>query len=138
MTKIFADANFFIARFSEDDSLHSRALVQVKKLEHNDPEIWISNLVFGEIVTVLSQRVGRQRAIRIGNYLLSGDIRIAFVDEALNSLSWEIFQNIGKKNMGFVDCSILAVMRTEGIKKLLSFDEEDFSSLRRTYGFSFY
>ncbi len=34
---------------------------------------------------------------------------------------------MNKKNMSFVDCSILAVLQYEGINALLTFDQKDFT-----------
>jgi len=56
----------------------------------------------------------------------------------LQHKSWLIFQEIKRKNISFVDCSILTVMRYMGIKKLLTFDTADFAGLRRKYSFNFY
>jgi len=43
-----------------------------------------------------------------------------------------------KNNKVFVDCSTLAAMKAEGIKKLLTFDKKDFTSLKKEYRFGFY
>ena len=109
---------------------------QIRKIK---PQVFISNLVFLEIVTVLSQRCGREKAVRIGDRLIKEEkVGVLFVNENLTRRTWEIFKEIAKKNMSFVDCSSIAVMDAEGIDKFLTFDNEDFASLRRKYKFSFF
>ena len=138
MTKIFADSNFFIALSNPDDTLNEIAIQRSREIRDKKLPIVISRFIFSETVTVLSQRTNRQIAINAGIDMLSGQIGIVEIDQRVSDAAWKIFQDIGKKNMSFVDCSILAIMQAEGISKLLTFDREDFSNLRRTYDFSFY
>ncbi len=134
MIEIFVDANFFIALFYSKDSLHKRAITISKKLKKESIQLVISNLIFAEVVTVISQRVSRDIAIHAGQEIFKNPaVRMVYIDEYLHNLSWQIFQEISKKDMSFVDCSILGVMRAEGIQKLLTFDREDFSPLTRHY-----
>ena len=92
-----------------------------------------------EIVTILSQRRSRIIATAAGNYILSDPrVRIVHIDENLHRASWDIFQATSRKNMSFVDCSIVAVMHAENIKCLLTFDRTDFSPMRKRYHFSFF
>lgn len=139
MTKIFADSNFFIGLFNPADSLHKKAINTVQRLDKTKVQVYFSNLIFSEVVTVLSQKTGKKVAVEAGEELLKPDkYSIVHVGEDLSVLTWDIFQGISKKNMSFVDCSSIAIMQTEGINKFLTFDEEDFSPLRKKYSFSFY
>lgn len=135
---IFIDSNFFIALYNKQDALYNRAKQIAVKFKEKQLKLYASNFVFLETVTVLSQRSGKETAIAAGKKLLIGDYcTIVNVDEDLQHKSWLIFQEIKKKNMSFVDCSILAIMDYIGIKELLTFDITDFSSLRKKYSFSF-
>jgi len=137
--QIFVDSNFFIALFNLTDSLHPKVLKISRGLKRENPRLYISNFIFLEIVTVLSQRVNRETAVLLGNYLLKDkQLEVIHIDKKLNEITWEIFKSINKKNCSFVDASILAVMKREGIKKLLTFDKEDFLSLKRKYRFNLY
>lgn len=129
--KILVDSNFFIALFNPPDTLHQEALKISHKFRKETPELYISNFIFLEIVTVLAQRIGRTAAISLGDHLLKDkQLRVIHIDRRLNELTWEVFKGIKKKNISFVDCSILALIKTEGIRKLLTFDREDFALLR--------
>jgi len=137
--KVFVDSNFFIALFNPPDTLHQKAVAISRKIKKEKPRLYISNFIFLEVVTVLSQRVNRKTAITLGQHFLKDEqLKIINVNKQLNTFTWEIFKEIKKKNISFVDCSILAAMKTEGIKKLLTFDKKDFTSIKRNHRFSFY
>lgn len=136
---VFVDSNFFIALFNKKDALHEKVKKFHLRIKKEKPKVFISNLVFSEVVTVLSQRAGRRISFVAGDYLWSDeDIRIIYVTKELSDRSWQVFKEIPKKNMSLVDCSILTVMDAEGIEKLLTFDQEDFAPLRKKYRFSFF
>ena len=138
-SRVFVDSNYFVALFNPPDMLHKRALALARKIDSQNTALVVSNFVFLEIVTVLSQRRGRQVAIKVGEHLLTNSlITIIQVDELLQRESWHIFQNIIEKNVSFVDSSIVAIMKAEYITKLLTFDVDDFEKLRKRYQFNFY
>jgi|SRR3989344_1774820 len=138
-TRIFADSNFFIGLWNQADGLHAKAKEISGNLELHGIGLTISNFVFLEIVTILSQRRSRAIATAAGNYIFSDPrVRIVHIDETLHRTSWDIFQAAPQKNMSFVDCSIVAVMHAENIKRLLTFDRTDFSPMRKRYHFSFF
>lgn len=134
MDKIFVDSNFFVALYNSEDSLYERALATSRSLEKDPPRAFISNYIFLETVTVLSQRAGRKEAIIRGNQLLdNNNFQIIQITDSLQTSAWEIFCETPKKNTSFVDCSTIAVMQAEGIDKLLTFDREDFKPLLKKH-----
>ena len=137
--KVFVDSSFLIALFNPPDTFHPKAVAISRKTIKERPQLYISNFVFLETVTVLSQRVNRKTAVVLGQHLLKDQqAKIIHVNQKLNTLAWEIFKEIKKKNVSFIDCSTLAIMKVEGIKKLLTFDQKDFAPLRQKHRFSFY
>lgn len=139
VNKIFSDSNFFIALYNPSDSLHSESVRISQKIKKETPDIYISNYIFLEIVTVISQRIGRKEAVFLGNDILKDSkVNIIHIDDRLNKLAWQIFTRIPKKNFSFVDCSTLALLQFEEIRKLLTFDREDFKSLQKDYQFDLY
>lgn len=136
---IFADSNYFVALFNDRDALTGKADIVSKVLDEYGTTLVISNFVFLEIVTITSMKTGKEVAVEAGRSLLSNPrIRIIHIDEELQEESWRIFQQIRAKNISFTDCSIIAVMRAEGISTLLTFDETDFRRLQEPYGFKLY
>lgn len=137
-SRIFVDSNYFVALFNPSDALHRHALDLAERIDSQDIPLVISNFVFLEVVTVLSQRRGRKVAIDVGEHLLTNPlIAIIHVDELSQLESWRIFQNIKEKNASFVDSSIIAVMQSERINALLTFDIQDFKKLQKQYRFNF-
>lgn len=140
-SEVFVDSNYFIAFYNPSDSLHKPAVETERKLqaEASSTRFVISPFVFSEVVTVLSQRVGKGTATRVGRFLLSEEgPRIVQHDEKTQGISWGIFEKATNKNISFVDCSIIATMQTEGVSQLITFDKTDFRSLQKHYRFSFY
>ena len=137
--RIFVDANFFVALFNPQDTLYKEAIAKSQTIQKEKPLLVISNYIFLEIVTVLSQRVNRKTAITLGKHLLEDkQLQIVHIGTHLNNSTWEIFKEIEKKNISFVDCSSLVVMEFEEINKFLTFDRKDFAGLAKKYQFSFY
>lgn len=138
MDKIFIDSNFFIALANPKDSLHQKAVSVSDILQKNSSPLCISNYIFLETVTVISQRVGREEAISRGKQLLDESFSMIQVDLGLQNAAWEIFCETPKKNTSFVDCSTIAAMLAEGIDKLLTFDQEDFKPLLKKHHLSLF
>ena len=136
---VFVDSNYFVALFNENDTLYERARNIARQIEKEQRHLCISNLVFLEIVTVLSQRRGRTVGIEVGEYLRANPhITLVHADEFIHEKSWYIFQNTPQKNISFVDCGIIAVMKEENLKELLTFDQNDFKHLQSHCQFHFY
>jgi len=137
--KVFIDTNYFVALINPVDSLHKKSLLLARKIKQANYKLFTTNFVFLEAVTVVSQRVGRAVGVQLGKKLLNQDyLQVVHIDEQLQQSSWEIFRKIRKKDMGFIDCSILAVLNSLNIKKLLTFDQEDFAGLKKRFRFSFF
>ena len=136
---IFVDSNYFVALFNLQDSLYQKAIHIASVLDRKRINLAISNFIFLEVVTILSQRRGRTAGVEVGAYLQqSPDIKIIHIDEALQEDSWGIFQKTKEKDISFVDCSIVAAMKAEHILHLLTFDVKEFKKLQNRHRFSLY
>ncbi len=137
--KLFIDSNFFCALYNPADSQHQKALKIAGILRKKTPLIFISNFIFLEVVTIISQRIGRQAAVQIGGHLMDENkVKMININPQLNRQAWEFFQQIESKNMSFVDVSIPVVLSAEGIKNLLTFDADHFKILQRYFPFQFF
>ena len=137
--KVFVDTNFWIALLNTSDSLHQRAIATITKIRRESPLLFISNFIFLETVTVAAQRISKKAALFIGEQLLKDDqVSIIHVNQRIHLRTWEIFSRVKRKNISFVDCSILAIMEQEEIPYLLTFDRKDFYPLKRQYQFEFF
>ena len=137
---IFLDANFLIAIHKTNDQLHQNAMNLANIIDKNNLEMVTSNYVILEVLTVLSQRISKSVAIKASNLLLSKDSPITqiHINSDLDNQTLELFKTIKNKNISYVDCSIIAVMKSENIKLLATFDKKDFNSLQKIHSFKIY
>lgn len=137
--RVFADANYFVALLNPSDGLHGEAAKLTRTIGVDAISLVVSSFIFLEAVTVLSHRRGKEVARHAGAYLKTAPaIHIVHIDEFLQESAWNIFQRIPDKNISFVDCSTIAVMKAEHITRLLTFDMTDFRKLQDEYAFSFF
>ncbi|MDO8657351.1 MAG: PIN domain-containing protein [Candidatus Levybacteria bacterium] len=129
----FVDTNFLCALYNRTDSLHERAKQQVPLLKKFYPVI--SNFILLESYTILSQRAGKLNAIEFKKKIYNNnDYQIIWIDKEFENNIWKIFKKIKDKNFSYVDVSILAIIKQEKIKHLLSFDES-FKLLQKEFCF---
>ncbi|MBI2028640.1 MAG: type II toxin-antitoxin system VapC family toxin [Candidatus Levybacteria bacterium] len=131
---IFIDTNFLCALYNEKDALHEKARGIWPTLD--EFYYTVSNFILLEAYTILSQRVSKTQAIFFGNYVRKENpYTIFWIDRNLENDIWEIFKLIKDKDFSYVDASILAVMKKEKIKHLLSFDA-GFKNLQEQFKFN--
>ena len=136
---LFVDTNYFVAYFHIYDSLHAKALEISKTIDTDSTRLVLTNYVFLEVVTVLSQRAGKKTASTVGRHLKEAEsVTIIHIDTKLHEDAWRIFQEVKAKDISFVDCSTIAAMQADSIKKILTFDHSDFKKLQKQFRFSFY
>ena len=120
--RILADSDFLIAIFRENDALHTQALRLLKKIQKNKAELYISNWVRAEAVTVISFRLGMTEARLFADNLQEG-VGALFVDEVTFHQSWGLFLSQNKKGSSFVDCSNLILLEKFNFDGIASFDK---------------
>ncbi len=137
--RICVDSNYFIALFNREDSLYLSARRIADFLDIQEARLVISNFIFLEIVTVLSQRRGKSASCAAGSFLLVAPfIEIVHIDSVLQEESWNIFQKMSSKNVSFVDCSTIALMQAEDVNTVITFDRTDFSHFKKYFSFTFF
>ena len=133
---IFVDSNYFIALFNASDTLHPETVSIAENMVAQNVRLCISNYIVIEVLTVLSQRVGKQSAILAMESLSNNEqIKMIHVTEELHQQSLDIFKTVKPKNVSLVDCSILAIPDYANIKQLLTFDITDFKPLASRFNF---
>ena len=118
---LFVDTNYLCAYYNKSDSLHEKAKKLFSSLQ--EFHIIISNFILLECYTIISQRVSKNHALIFKEDMYTQKYyRIYWINKELEKQVWSIFESIKDKNFSYVDASILAVMRKEKVKHLLSFD----------------
>lgn len=119
--RVFADASAMVSFYDPKDSNYTKAQkLASKSLRY---PLLISNFVFAEIVTILSQRVDKQSAILAGKYIKE-NFTIIKISEDIENLAWEIFKKQTSKNVSFVDCTTFALYQDGAFDKAFTFDDD--------------
>ena len=121
---IFIDSDAFIAFIKKDDSQHGKALEIFNKLNTQEVVFSTSNYIFAEVVTVLSQRVGREAALAFIKSIHGPEsgMDIKWVTPEIEASAVDIFLKQTSKNASFVDCVNMAIVRILPIDAIFSFD----------------
>jgi predicted nucleic acid-binding protein len=123
MKTYFVDSDAFIALIKEDDRNHAKAVNYLKSIS-KDTNFITSNYVFSEVITVLSLRVSKAAANRFIDALVSADnpYTIVQVTEEMDQQARKIFKAQTSKNVSFIDCSNIALIRVNDLSGIFSFD----------------
>lgn len=123
---VFIDSSAIISLWDQDDSNHLAAIEKSQELQKIKAVIFISNIVAGEVLTVLSMKLGIKIANQCGEMLQK--LNTVFVDESLHQKAWDGFQKRTSKNLSFFDYTSLAIIREFNMDKVFTFDR-DFKKL---------
>lgn len=123
--RLFVDADHFVAVANKTDKNYGRALrLSSLATQAQIPFIATSSYSLGEAITVISQRVGHQPAVKFAHALAESDLIIIDVSREQREAGLLIFEEQKSKNVSFTDCVNMALMRELGIDTILSFDED--------------
>ena len=120
--KVFIDTNIFVALRDENDSTHNRAKLVLNRLMKAKVIFFTSSDVIAESLTVISRKLGKKHAIEFLKEIKFMAKEI-FVDENIHLITRNFFKEVNSKNISFVDCSNIVVMKHNKISTLFSFDE---------------
>lgn len=123
---VFIDSSALIALWDQDDSNHPEAIEKSQELQRKQAVIFISNIIAGEVLTVLSMKLGIKIANQCGEMLQR--LNTVFVDESLHQKAWDGFQKRTSKNLSFFDYTSWAIIREFNMDKVFTFDR-DFKKL---------
>lgn len=122
---VFVDSDAFVALTKKDDSNHEKAIDIFQKLQDRKITFITSNYVFSEVVTILSQRVDHKTAIAFIESVKSEEniFMIERVDSQIEERAIGIFIEQASKNVSFVDCTNIALIRQKHLDSIFSFDK---------------
>lgn len=118
---IFGDASAIVSLYDDSDPNYQKAQEVVIKFSAG--KFITSNFVFAEIVTILSQRMGKQPSIIAGEELIRSYTIIKLTDN-IETLAWEIFKKQTLKNISFVDCTTFALYQEGVFDSVFTFDRD--------------
>ena len=136
---ILIDTCFWVALFNKNDSQHNKSLKLFRDVNNDTDQIAISEYIILEALTGISMKVSRSIASDISKKLHQDHLFVIIhITKNLYTDTCQIFRTIKRKNISFVDCSSVAIMKQWDIDKLLTFDTTDFEFLSDKYKFSLY
>lgn len=125
LNRLFVDADHFVALSNKSDKNHKQALrFSSLAAQAQIPFIATSSYSIGEAITVISQRVGHQTAVRFAQTLEGSDLTIIEVSREQRLAGLKIFEKQKSKNVSFTDSVNMTLMGELGIDAILSFDED--------------
>jgi len=124
MNDRFLDSGYVAAIELENDQCHLAATAHWRGAMSPSPtRLVTTSFVFDEIVTFLSARGRRQRAVEVGDWLLSSKyLHFIDVDRNLFDDGWSFFRLHDDKRFSLTDCISFVVMKRLGITTALTFD----------------
>jgi uncharacterized protein len=123
MTLLFLDTSFVIALELKDEQHHQAAKSYWKNMTKTSTQLVTTSYVFDEVVTFFNSRGRHDKAVEVGNRLLSSMvINLIQVDELLFLEGWNYFQKHRDKSYSLTDCISFLVMQQLNIKIALTLD----------------
>ncbi len=118
--RVFVDTSALYAYINSKDPYHEK----VRNFLNNfKGQLITTNFIFDETVTLVSTRMGHDKALLTGKTLLNPKAffitRVKINDERN---AWKLFVNRPDKAYSFTDCTSFVIMRTLGIEKSLAID----------------
>lgn len=121
---VLIDADAFVALIKKNDSNHKRAEKISDFLTKKGSSFYTTNFVFSETITVLSQRIDHQTAINfIDDFKNLKEVNLIRVNEEIEEMAIKIFKSQTSKNVSFVDCLNMAVLKKYNWDTIFSFDK---------------
>lgn len=134
MTKsIIIDSSYLISTAIKQDNNHHLAPyfhTQVYAYQ----SIYITNYIFAEVSTVLSQRLGKVQSGIILQRVLLDKIAMIHVNEEIDKQVRSEFLKLKDKNISYVDLSTSVIAKINKISAVATFDKH-FKKLGKEYGF---
>lgn len=126
------DTSYLVSLFLTKDSNHNKAVKLLSQLKGLD-DLFITNYIYVEFATILSQRLGKAEFTQIDR-LIKGSITELFISEHIDAKTKRMFLKQSRKDVSYVDISSITIMNLMKIPNLVTFDRQ-FTFLCKEYGF---
>ena len=124
MKTIFIDTSYLLALEMKSDKNHKAVNTHWKTYRKTCPLLTTTSYVFDELVTFLNNSGRHDKAVEIGEMLLSSHtFHFVHVDDDLFKLGWDRFKNRPDKSFSLTDCISFITMEVLNIQAALTFDE---------------
>ena len=122
--KIFVDTGAWMAVTVRNDKHHLQALGVLEKFQRQFVQLFTTDYVLDETLTLVRMRAGHQKAVEIGKSIVDSPlIRTVNIEKQIWGEAWKIFQRYKDKVWSFTDCTSFAVMDLFQIENAFAFDK---------------
>lgn len=132
-TKILLDSCVIISAVIDIDFNHRAAIELIKNLQ-NFQKIYVTNYIYAEISTVISQRKGKPHLLSTKEFIEESNIQEIFIDRELHANIKAEHLKEKNKDVSFVDLLSALVCKKHGISNIMTFDKH-FYKLGKRYSF---
>ncbi len=124
VSRYLVDADALVSLAVVKDNGHEWALKVRRFLDEEKAKLILTSYAYGEVVTIVSMRIGHNEAVRIAKAIEKDEIvEIVEVDRELRLEGLEWFARQRSKNARFTDCVNMALMEKLGIEEVFSRDK---------------
>ena len=95
MKNVLVDSSVLIAVYDTNDSFRARAVADLSRFEQNKVNIWLTEHVLSEVLTILSNRGLKQQIKDIITKVENSQLNIYYPDNAKEA--WQINKNVAQK-----------------------------------------
>jgi predicted nucleic acid-binding protein len=122
--KIFVDTSGWVALFNRKDKYYSEAVKLWKTILKKKEEVYTTNYIIDETITLIRRRAGFQVSIKTGESLLNSKIiKKIIIKEEIEKLAFEIYKKFSDKEFSFTDCTSFETMERNKIDTAFSLDK---------------
>lgn len=122
---IFLDTSFIIALEVKEDQNHEKSVnINEKIIKGRFGDVYISDYVFDEVVTVTFGRSkDLKKSVLVGELLIAS-AKILKIDERIFGEAWELFKSQKDTKFSFTDCTNITLMNMYNIRNIATFDKD--------------
>lgn len=129
---LFLDTSYIVSSYFVKDTNHKKA-TELGTIVSQAQDLYITNYIYSEIATVLSQRIGK-KACQNALEKIEEQAKVIYLSENMfRECKLEFFKQVDK-NISFVDIASSLTVKENKIEAVVSFDKH-FKQLGKTYGF---
>jgi predicted nucleic acid-binding protein len=120
---ILVDSDVLLGFFFDNDVHHKKSKLLLSQLRDNGEQLTITNIVIGEVITILSHRKGQEAARKFLEVIQQGFFSTIHIDEHFHELALQLFSQTNRKGTSYVDCCNAVVAKYFSVTVILSFDK---------------
>ena len=127
MRKLLFDTNFIVAYVLASDAIHQRAIDLEDKEDILNNELYITNHIIDEVVTIIGQKASPKDAIDVyrlmkDNFIIINGYEVFDFNDKVMS-RYNNMNDSGNQRIGFTDCSIIEVAKLYDLDAVVTFDK---------------